>query len=323
MDITQSETVRAVFKSFDKQRCPSIQDTNPYKEASCGKDNIAIVHDDIGLRCDGLLQQATQLLQYTPMMQRLSAARLEYTDAVTRSAEAVCWKDVLSKYKAMQSVEEEWRQLPLSENDYTSLPVRHTALITEVTEVCKQLRLQELADELILLGSKLNELRKLDLTTILPINDFVTKVQHAFTAPVPRETLELIQNKCKDMIKKVTATITHCELKQRLQQLSVEMQTVEQEDVVDYVRLGSLMKQQKDIKTECAHLGLAEDACITVLECHSVLVLEVNDICKTLVQARQLQELDLVATQLAELQGLVEHMQHLQVRATKQSRRKM
>ena len=222
----------------------------------------------------------------------------------------------------MQNVQEEWRQLPLSENDYTSLPVRHTALITEVTEACKKLRLQDLADELILLGSKLNELRKLDLTTILPINDYVAKVQHAVTASVPRETLELIQNKCKDMIKQVTATITHCELKQRLQQLSVEMQTVEQEDVVDYVRLGSLMKQQKDIKTECAQLGLTEDACITVLECYSVLVLEVNDICKTLVQARQLQELDLVATQLAELQGLVEHMQHLQVRATKQSSRK-
>jgi hypothetical protein len=50
-------------------------------------------------------------------------------------------------------------QLPLSEEDYLTLPARHADLVQRVTDTCKELALAEEFTAVTVLGAKLSELR--------------------------------------------------------------------------------------------------------------------------------------------------------------------
>jgi hypothetical protein len=94
------------------------------------------------------------------MMQRLSTLRAQLETA--KASED--FKSIASMGKALKALQIESSQLPLSEEDYLSLPSAHAALVQQVTNTCKALAQAREFSALGILCSKLKALKAMDLT---------------------------------------------------------------------------------------------------------------------------------------------------------------
>jgi hypothetical protein len=113
--------------------------------------------------CDLVVLQASQAPQRAEMIHRLEAAHGQ-CDAAEAAAED--FQLIASLGKALQALRQESAQLPLSEEDYHSLPVRHAQLVQRMTDKCKELMKAKLFDDLVALSRERLVLRDLALPQV-------------------------------------------------------------------------------------------------------------------------------------------------------------
>jgi hypothetical protein len=97
-------------------------------------------------------------------MNRLPPLQAELKAAKAAAEDFVLIGTLGLQVKALEQVS---AQLPLSEQDYRTLPTRHAALVQRVTDHCRQLAVSQDYGALSLLSVKLKELKALDLAGIL------------------------------------------------------------------------------------------------------------------------------------------------------------
>jgi hypothetical protein len=112
--------------------------------------------------CGRLIMQAGHAPQRAEMMQRLEDAQTQYDAAVSTFTDLPL---IASLGAALAALQQESATLPLSEEDYLTLPARHAQLVQRVVQVCKGLAQAKQLDSLATLGGQLKLLKALELPT--------------------------------------------------------------------------------------------------------------------------------------------------------------
>jgi hypothetical protein len=112
--------------------------------------------------CERVLQEAAYAPQRRDLTKRLCTLQTQL-----QAAEAAeNFESVASLGLTLTALQQQSAQLPLSEEDYLTLPDRHAALVQRVTEQCRELTRAKNYASLGLLSAKLTMLKALDLAGI-------------------------------------------------------------------------------------------------------------------------------------------------------------
>jgi Tfp pilus assembly protein PilN len=127
----------------------------PQQLSKAAIDRVLSVAAEQSAECDVLTTQASQAPQRMAMVQRLEAAQAQYDAAVAAFTDLAL---IASRGNALVALQLESAQLPLSEEDYLTLPARHAQLVPQVLQTCRELMKAKEVENLAGLTDKLTAL---------------------------------------------------------------------------------------------------------------------------------------------------------------------
>jgi hypothetical protein len=221
-------------------------------------------------------------------------------------------------------------QLPLSEEDYLTLPDRHAALVQKVTTKCDELRNEDRRETaLTSLSGKLDQLKGVDLTAFAhgaagndthagtsrhhPCNlccgftglDIV-RASVTPTTPSAHDAAKLygLQRECSTLLQLVSAAPTVRQVLQRKHRVQAQIGGLEAAEEVDYSAVGDLLLQLESLDLQSARLPMTEEDDMTLKNRHAALVETVTAVCRELMKAKQYAALRDMAAQLGALKAV-------------------
>jgi hypothetical protein len=142
-------------------------------------DTLRRTSAELRSQCALLIKQAIAIPQRREMNDRLKEQQKLYDDATaaaqydTAGSAAQHFMQIASLGKGLKALKEKSAQLPLSEEDYLTLPTRHVTLVRKVVDMCMELIRAEEYTELTALGAQLTALKTLNLGTLAGAKDEV------------------------------------------------------------------------------------------------------------------------------------------------------
>jgi hypothetical protein len=259
-------------------------------------------------------------------VQRLSTLQVQLEQAVT----ADDFELIATLGMQLKALQQQSAQLPLSEEDYLTLPARHADLVWQVTEKCKELVLAEEYSAVTVLGAKLSELRAAVLPVIVGDNASC-QVSGTIGCSMSRSALTLrprglvldgihpgvneeesadcsanlqgLTDQCAALKRLVAFVPQRSDIIQRQQSVRHQFETA-LEAAVDFVLVGTLGAELKALQQQAAQLPLSEEDYLTLPGRHADLVRRVTDTCRELMRARDYAALGPLSAKLKELRAL-------------------
>jgi hypothetical protein len=221
-------------------------------------------------------------------------------------------------------------QLPLSEEDYLTLPDRHAALLQKVTIKCEELRNEGRCEAALKsLSGKLDLVKGLDLTSFAHgaagNNTHVGTLRHHScnlccvfsgleiarvpvtpTTPPAHNAAKLygLQRECSTLLQLVSSAPTVRQVLQRKHRVQAQIGGLEAAEEVDYCAVGDLLLQLESLDLQAARLPMTEEDYLTLKNRHAALVKTVTTVCRQLIKARQYAALRDMAAQLGALKAV-------------------
>jgi hypothetical protein len=146
--------------SPDAVQAPTVAVTAPTAAPQPDLNGLLSSFTELSAECNRLCVQASQAPQRAEMMQRLEAAQAQYDAAVSAFTDLSL---ITSLGKSLQSLQLQSALLPLSEEDYLTLSIRHADLVQRVEQGCKTLAVEKQLDSLATLGGQLKLLKAHEL----------------------------------------------------------------------------------------------------------------------------------------------------------------
>jgi hypothetical protein len=276
--------------------------------------------DTIEFACTQMHKQAAEVPCTRDALQRLDAAQAQY-DAAEAAGEGV--ERMVSLGKALDAVQQECAQLPLSKKEYQTLPARHAQLMQRLEEKCKQLKKAKDYAGLEKMGALLEALKPLELPDVpaaspdsgkslfkLPLGGFLglgtAKVSAPATLSDVAHVLSIAAEQsaaCGSLTTQASQAPQRAEMIQRLETAQAQYDAAVAARA-DLSVIASLAQAVVALQRESAQLPLSEEDYLTLPARHAQLVQSVYLACEDLRKAKQFDQLAKLSGQLQVLRAL-------------------
>jgi hypothetical protein len=273
----------------------SASQTSIYRTISLGHPHTALT-----VECDAVVTQFT----HAPGLQDAILRRDKlHSELSILKATTANFKEIAKAGTAHKAAVAAVLQAPLSEEEYFSLAGRYAPLVQNVIASCEQLAEAEDYEGLEFLGTKLDALREIDVSTLMllerPLPSAVPPVRHdgmAAQCAVLFGECDAIMNQFPHL-PAIRAAVQHRDaLKEELYALKIAN--------VDFTSMGRVGKAVKAAAFTVSQQQLTEEGYLTLADRHEALVHKVTERCRGLADAEDYEALATLAVKLEELQAL-------------------